>query len=318
MSFSNRAKTLLVAATALSSIFRGSAQSVSSPPASTSPDAAYVESFAKWKDSQVEDLKQNWLPLAGLFWLKPGRNSFGASPDSALIFASGPVHAGEFDLVDNGTAKNSKVTLKLLPGIQASIAGKPVRDDTILAPDTSGHPSVVEMGTLQFHVIVRGNRIGIRLKDTKSEAIKGFHGLAFYPLNLNYRVTAAWVPSGGKQTIDIPNVVGDITAMPVSGTVYFKIDGHEVKLTDLGGDPSKSLFFVFNDTTAKAETYPGGRFLETGPVLNGTVVLDFNRAYNPPCAVTPYATCPLAPKENRLQVSIPAGEKFDKLAHALH
>src|ERR1700682_5412657 len=116
------------------------------------PDTAYVRSFEKWKAEQISDLKQNWLPLAGLFWLKPGRNSFGASPDSALIFASGPVHAGEVDLDDNGTAKTSKVTLKLLPGIQASIAGKPVRDDTILAPDTSGHPSVVEMGTLQFHV----------------------------------------------------------------------------------------------------------------------------------------------------------------------
>jgi uncharacterized protein (DUF1684 family) len=105
----------------------------------------------------------------------------------------------------------------------------------------------------------------------------------------------------------------------VAGTVVFKIDGQEQRLTALGGDPSKGLSFVFNDLTAKTEaTYPGGRFLDTDPVVNGTVILDFNRAYNPPCAVTPYATCPLAPKENRLAVAIPAGAKFDKAAHGHH
>jgi hypothetical protein len=103
----------------------------------------------------------------------------------------------------------------------------------------------------------------------------------------------------------------------VAGTVIFKVNGQEVQLTDLGGNPSKGLSFVFNDLTSKTDTYPGGRFLETDPVVNGTVVIDFNRAYNPPCAVTPYATCPLAPKENRLAVAIPAGEKYDR-AHGHH
>jgi uncharacterized protein (DUF1684 family) len=174
------------------------------------------------------------------------------------------------------------------------------------------------MGTLRFHVIVRGERIGIRVKDTDSDSARNFHGLFFYPLDMNYRVTATWVPAEGKKTIDSPNVLGDVTAQPVAGTAVFKINGQEMRLTDLGGDPSKGLFIVFNDLTAKSDTYPGGRFLETEPVVNGTVVLDFNRAHNPPCAVTPYATCPLAPKENRLAVAIPAGEKFDKAAHAHH
>ena len=102
------------------------------------------------------------------------------------------------------------------------------------------------------------------------------------------------------------------------GSVVFKILGQELKLTALGGDPQKGLFFVFRDETAKSDTYPAGRFLDTGPVTNGSLELDFNRAYNPPCAVTPYATCPLAPKENRLPIAIPAGEKFDKAAHAVH
>jgi uncharacterized protein len=114
----------------------------------------------------------------------------------------------------------------------------------------------------------------------------------------------------------VPSVLGDVAPVPVAGTVVFTINGQELRLSDLGGDPAKGLFFVFSDPTSKTETYPGGRFLETEPVVNGTVVLDFNRAYNPPCAVTPYATCPLAPKENRLAVAIPAGEKYNhKLGH---
>ena len=282
------------------------AKAAGSAPAA--PDPAYLQSFEKWKAEQIDDLKKNWLPLAGLYWLKPGANSFGSDASNAIVFPKGPAHAGEFDL------EGKDVTIKTLPEAGATLAGKPLTSAK-LDSDISGHPSIVEMGTLQFHVIVRGERFGIRLKDTDSAAVRNFRGLMFYPLDMNYRVTAKWAPSDGKKTIDVPNVLGDVTAVPVAGTVLFKIDGQEQRLTALGGEPSKGLSFVFNDLTAKSDTYPGGRFLETDPVVDGTVVLDFNRAYNPPCAVTPYATCPLAPKENRLAVAIAAGEKFDKAAH---
>ena len=168
---------------------------------------------------------------------------------------------------------------------------------------------MVELGNLRFHVIVRGERVGIRLKDLDSDAARQYHGPQFFPLDLSYRVTATWLPSDGKQTVDVPNVLGDVSPTPIAGTAVFKINGQELRLTDLGGDAAKGLFFVFSDPTSKTNTYPGGRFLKTDPVTNGTVVLDFNRAYNPPCAVTPYATCPLAPKENRLSVAIPAGRR---------
>jgi uncharacterized protein len=273
------------------------------------PDAAYVQSFEKWKAEQTDDLKANWLPLAGLFWLKPGTNSFGADAGNAIVFPKGPAHAGEFDL--NG----KDVTIKLLSEAHATSAGKPLTQAKLQA-DVSGQATVVEMGSLQFHVIVRGERVGIRVKDVESAAVRNFHGMMFFPLDMSYRVTATWIPSDGKKTVEVPNVLGDVTPVPVAGTVVFKINGQEARLTALGGDAAKGLSFVFNDLTAKTDTYPGGRFLETDPVVNGTVVLDFNRAYNPPCAVTPYATCPLAPKENRLGVAIPAGEKFDKAAHA--
>ena len=270
-----------------------------------------MQSFEKWKAEQIDDLKQNWLPLAGLYWLKPGVNSFGTAPENAVVFPKGSAHAGEFDL------EGKDVTIKLLPEAHATLGGAPLTTAK-LAPDVSGHASLVEMGTLRFHVIVRGERVGIRVKDLESASVTNFKGLMFYPLDLNYRVTATWEPSDGKKTIDVPNVLGDVTPVPVAGTVVFKIDGQEQRLTALGGDPSNGLSFVFNDLTAKSDTYPGGRFLDSEPVVNGTVVLDFNRAYNPPCAVTPYATCPLAPKENRLAVAIPAGEKFDKAAHGRH
>ena len=272
------------------------------------PDAAYVQSFEKWKAEQTADLKENWLSLAGLFWLKPGANAFGSDPASQIVFPKGPTHAGEFDL--NG----KDVILKLLPESKATIEGKAVTTAK-LDPDTSKNVTNVEMGTLRFHVIVRGERVGIRVRDTESVAARNFKGMMFYPLDMNYRIAAKWVPADGKKTVEIPNVLGDVTAQAIPGVVTFKMNGAELTLTALGGDAETGLFFVFNDLTAKNDTYPGGRFLDSGPVENGHVLVDFNRAYNPPCAVTPYATCPLAPKENRLAVAIPAGEKFDKAAH---
>jgi uncharacterized protein (DUF1684 family) len=273
-------------------------------PDPASVDAAYQQSFDKWKSELTEDLKQEWLPLAGLFWLKPGENSFGTDPKNAIVFPKGPVQAGSL------TLEGKNVTAKFESSANATIAGKAVTT-VELQPDTSGNATVVAIGTLRFHVIVRGEHIGIRVKDEESDAVRQYRGPVFFPLDLSYRVTAAWVPSDGKQTVDVPNVLGDVTPTPIAGTAVFKVNGQELRLTDLGGDATGELFFVFSDPTSKTNTYPGGRFLKAGPVSNGTVIIDFNRAYNPPCSVTPYATCPLAPKENRLTMAIPAGEQYD-------
>ena len=294
-------KRTLGAILAVVSVVCGIASAANKPAA---VDPAYRQSFEKWKGNLIEDLKQEWLPLAGLFWLKPGENSFGTDAKNAIVFPKGPAHAGSFAL------QGQVVTVKLAPGVNAVIAGKPATTAE-LQPDTADNPTVVELGNLRFHAIIRGERIGIRLKDLDSDAVRQFRGAQFFPLDLSYRVTASFLPSDGKQTVEVPNVLGDVSPTPIAGTAVFKLNGQELKLTDLGGDAAKGLFFVFSDPTSKTDTYPGGRFLKTGPVTNGTVVLDFNRAYNPPCAVTPYATCPLAPKENRLSVAIPAGEEYD-------
>ena len=280
------------------------------PALGQAPSAEYQRSFAKWKAELIENRQKNWLPLAGLFWLKPGENGFGSESANAVVFPKGPAKAGVFDLNGND------VTLKLFPGAQAMVAGKPVTTAK-LDPDTSQHPTVVEMGSLRFHVIIRGRRVGIRLKDLDSPAVRAYRGPVFFPLNPSYRVVATFTPSDGRKTVDVPNVLGDVDAVPVAGTVEFEIDGKKFRLTDLGGSAAEGLTFVFSDLTAKTETYPGGRFLDTEPVKDGKVVLDFNEAYNPPCSVTPYATCPLAPKEDRLPVAVPAGEKYDHL-HGHH
>ena len=274
------------------------------------PDAAYLQSFEKWKSELVDDLKQNWLVLAGLFWLKPGANTFGAASDNSIVLPSGPAHAGTFQL------QGDSVSVEVQKGEAAKIEGKPLSQSKLQA-DVTGNATVIEMGSLRMHLIQRGKRLGIRVKDLNSEAARNYAGPIFFPLDMTYRVTGTFVPSDGKKTVDVPNVLGDVTPTPVAGEVRFNLNGQDLTLTALSGDPAKGLSFVIGDLSGKTDTYPGGRFLDSDPVIDGKVVLDFNRAYNPPCAVTPYATCPLAPKENRLPVAVLAGEKYDR-THGHH
>lgn len=269
------------------------------------PDAAYVKDFDKWKAELVDDLKQNWLPLAGLFWLKPGDNAFGTDSSLPITLPSGPAKAGRF--VRHG----DEVTVEFEPGVVAKVDGK-VAKNAKLDPDVSGHATVIELGSVTLRVIKRKDRLGIRVKDLNSAAARNYAGPIFFPLDMDYRVTGTFVPSDGKRTVDVPNVLGDVTPVPIVGEVHFKVHGQDLTLTALSGDPTKGLSFVIGDLSGKTDTYPGGRFLDTDPVTEGKVVVDFNRAYSPPCAVTPYATCPLAPKENRLPVAIVAGEKYDR------
>jgi uncharacterized protein len=276
----------------------------------TPPDPAYLESFEKWKAEEVQDLKERWLVLAGLFWLKPSASTFGSADDNAIVLPSGPAHAGAFLLQGNS------VSVEFQPAAQAKIDGKLVRSAN-LQDDSNDKPTMIELGSLRLFVIARGTRIGIRVRDPNSAALRNYTGPVFFSLDLDYRVTGTFMASDGKKTVDVPNVLGDVTPTPSPGEVHFKLGGQELTLTALSGDPEKGLSFVISDLTSKTETYPGGRFLDTDPVVDGKVALDFNRAYNPPCAVTPYATCPLAPKENRLPIAIEAGEKYDR-THGHH
>ncbi len=270
-------------------------------------DAVYQRSFEKWKAELIEDRKQNWLPLVGLFWLKQGENTFGSDPASAVLLPSSAAQASAGAFLLQGR----DVTVNFLPGVRASV-GETLVTTAKLDPDVSGHPSIVKLGSLRMHVILRGERVGIRAKDMKNPAVENYRGPTFYPLSAAYVIEANWVPSDGKTMVQVPNVLGDVTTTPVVGEAHFSLGGQHMRLMAVGGDAEHGLFIIFNDPTRKTDTYPAGRFLDTEAVKNGKILLDFNRAYNPPCALTPYATCPLPPKENQLAVEILAGEKYDR------
>jgi len=191
-------------------------------------------------------------------------------------------------------------------GAGVTVNGAPVT--TIeMHPDKDGPPTVIAFGDFSMHVIQRGERFGIRLRDTNSKFRREFRGLEWFPISETYRVRARFVTHPAPRTIAVPNVLGDVERRPSPGYALFTLDGKEYRLEPVTEE--NRLFFIFKDLTSGKETYPAGRFLYADMPKDGNVEVDFNKAYNPPCAFTPYATCPLPPKQNRLAVRIPAGEK---------
>jgi uncharacterized protein (DUF1684 family) len=277
------------------------------PASVAAPDPAYRAEVQKWRDEREARLKGDggWLQVAGLFWLKEGDNAFGTDPKGAIVLPAGsaPAHAGVFEL------KSGKVAVRMEPGVEASVGGKTAAT-LELRPDVPGPPDVVKLGPrLTLHVIERGGRLGIRMKDTQSPLLQQFTGLRWFPVREEYRVQARFVPHTPPKKVPVPNILGQVEDLPSPGCAAFTLGGREVRLDPVLEEPGATeLFFIFRDETAKKETYPAGRFLYTAMAKDGTVVLDFNKAYSPPCAFTPYATCPLPPRQNRLPVRIEAGE----------
>ena len=250
---------------------------------------AYQTEIAQWRRQREEGVKRDggWLSVAGLFWLHEGANTFGKDPGNEIVLPDGDSKAGVFELL------NGKVTVKL---------DSATRD---LWPDSL---DVAKVGRLSLFVIKRSDRYGIRLKDPESQYRREFRGIETYAAKEEYKVTAKWVVEARK--IPILNVLGQTDSMDSPGYAVFNLHGHEYRLRPyLETADAKELFYVFRDQTSAKETYGAGRFLYSAMPGNGHVVLDFNKAYNPPCAFTPYATCPLPPPENRLAVRIEAGEK---------
>ena len=269
-------------------------------------DENYQQQFSKWQVALEQERREQWLTLAGLFWLKTGENPFGSAANNAIVFPeNSAAHAGVLMLA------GKIVTVRFAPDVRAMVDGKLVPSAKLEA-DISGHPTMVEMGNLKFEVIQRGDRVGIRLWDKERAEAREYRGGTFFPLSSRYRTTASWVAYDKPRMIQVPNVLGDSNEMPAPGEIVAQIGGQAIRLVAVSGDPAKGFFLVFSDPTRKSETYPAGRFLETGPVKDGKVALDFNYAYNPPCALTPYATCPLPPRQNQLTVPILAGEKYDR------
>ncbi len=272
----------------------------------TGADEAYRADIQAWRERREASLKADggWLSVAGLFWLKEGPNRFGTDPKGDIVLPAGsaPARAGVFDFAGGRT------TVTFEKDVQATLGGRPVTHAD-LRSDGSGSPDVVTLGRLTMYVIQRGARYGIRLKDRESPLRKEFTGLRWYELKEDYRVSARYVTYPEPKLVKVPNILGESEPMPSPGYAVFEREGKEVRLEGVFEEKdARRLFFIIRDQTSGKETYPAGRFLYADLPKDGRIVLDFNKAYNPPCAFTPYATCPLPPPQNWVPVRIEAGE----------
>ena len=266
---------------------------------------SYEGQIEQWRAQRVARLKgpSGWLSLIGLHWLKEGKNTLGSDKSNDIVLAAGPKNLGTITLA------KGKATIVLNPKEPTAIDGKPNKSAELL-DDSHENPTTVAFGTASFYMIDRNGKKGLRVKDSNADARKHFTGIDTYPIDPKWRIEAKWVEYKPAHTLEVPNVIGQIDKFPVPGKAVFEHDGKTYELLPVLEEPdAKELFFIFADKTTAKETYGGGRFFYSEMPKDGKVVLDFNKAYNPPCAFSPHATCPLAPPENRLAMPVTAGEK---------
>jgi uncharacterized protein (DUF1684 family) len=266
----------------------------------------YVKQIEKWRSERETNLKKEtgWLTVAGLFWLKDGISTVGAG-DKFDVRLTDNFKQGKLGEIDFGSGK---AVLKVESGANAQSDGNRITEPVELVSDEKGKATEIRAGTQTFFLIKREERYGIRLKDSNSEARRKFTGLHWFPVDEAYKVTARLEPNTEAKELKVPNVLGGFFKMKSPGRLKFNLKGQEYSLQTVEEDDG-SLFLIFGDQSNENETYKSGRFLYADKAVNGETVLDFNKAENPPCAFTPYATCPLPPPGNKLTVKINAGEK---------
>ena len=266
----------------------------------------YAGEIEKWRIEHETKLKSEngWLTVAGLFWLKEGANTIGAGKGFDIELTEN-FRQGKFGTIDfNG----GKAVLKVESNVEALTDGKAVSEIELVS-DAQGKPTVVQTGSQTFYLIKREDRFGIRLKDKNSRERVNFTRLNWFPVDEKYKVKAKFEAFDTPKEILIPNVLGGNFKMKSPGILRFKLNGKKYALEPVLEEGSDNLFIIFRDATGKTETYGAGRFLYAKKSADGVVILDFNKAENPPCAFTDFATCPLPPPQNRLEAEIKAGEK---------
>jgi uncharacterized protein (DUF1684 family) len=275
--------------------------------APSAPAPAYQKEIAAWQQDRDKGLRDEngWLTLVGLFWLDEGENKIGSDAGNKVIFPEGTAPAVAGTLVRQG----KEVRLVPSPGAGLTVDGRPVTAPLALSKDADGKPTMMHLGSLTFFIIERGDKVGVRVKDSKSPALATFHGLDFFPVQPAWRVNARFEPYTPAKKIPIANVLGQISDEDSPGAVVFDWQGKTYRMDALPGGDKGELFLIFADQTNGKATYGAGRFLDAEAPKDGKVVVDFNTAYNPPCAFTAFATCPLPPAQNRLAVAVEAGEK---------
>jgi uncharacterized protein (DUF1684 family) len=261
----------------------------------------------QWRAQRLAELTSDtgWLTLVGLFWLDPGENTFGRAATNRLVLDSPhlPATAGAFIL--------SHHEVRFLAGPEARIThdGQPVTS-LHLASDLKDEPTILTSGSLQFWVIERDGHVGIRARDGENPARRHFRGLSYFPVGADWAFNARFEPYPPGRKIPIVNILGMQEDMDCPGALIFSKDGKEWRLDAVLESPGdQDLFIMFADGTSAHETYGGGRFLHAPLPKDGWTRLDFNKAYNPPCAFSSFATCPLPPPQNRLALRVAAGEK---------
>lgn len=270
------------------------------------PYRADVEKFRQQREAKLTS-DTGWLTIAGLYFLTKPETTVGSAADNDVVLpAAAPAKLGTFALAKD----NRKVSVTLAPGVNVTLLdGKPFAGGPIKS-DGEGPPDRMVLGDVQVWIHQSGDRPAVRVRDKNNHLRKVFTGMKWFPIDAAYKVEGTFVPFDKTKTFEVPNMLGDIDKMESPGHVKFMLNGKEHNMLAIAED-EENFWFIFRDLTSGEETYPAARFLYTGrPDANGKVTLDFNRAENPPCAFNPYATCPLPPPENRLQVKVEAGEKI--------
>jgi uncharacterized protein (DUF1684 family) len=270
---------------------------------------AYVAEITEHRAQREQRLRAEggWLTVVGLDWLQPGPNRFGSDPSNEIVLTGGepPAHAGTLHLEDG------VVRLEPVAGSGLTVNGEPVEGNRVLRDDNQEELDRVGLGRLQFYVIKRDDRYGVRVKDPQSPARTEFRGIDYFEIDPAYRIETKLERFDEPRKVAVPNVLGQSVEMLALGLVNLSIAGEEVALLPLVGDPEEtSQFFIFKDGTSGKESYGAARYLYADVAEDDSITIDFNRAYNPPCAFTPHATCPLPPVENRLALRIEAGERY--------
>ncbi len=264
----------------------------------------YLEQVREWRQARHDRLASpdGWMTLVGLEWLQEGVNTVGAAAGSDARLPGGPDRWGTI------TVEGDTILFRPEPGNGITVDDRVVENVRLVADD-QGRPSVVRAGDLNFHVIHRES-YALRVKDRQAPALLAFEGVPAYEIQPDWRIEGRFERAGEGASIEIANVLGQTSPSPVFGTFEFERDGEVYRLLALGSETSSSLWFLFADKTSGRETYGAGRFLYSeGMPENGRLVVDFNKAYNPPCAFNDYSTCPLPPQQNRLRLAVRAGEK---------
>lgn len=263
----------------------------------------YTKDYQEWQQSRLERLKSEngYLNLAGLFWLKEGENTFGSDASNRLKFPNGfPPYGGMIVLQDS-------VTLLVADTSAGITVNGEVVADLLLADDNQQEPTLMEQGPFRWFVIRRGEQYGIRLRNLEHPRLSQLDHIPAFPLNRKWVIEADYIPYDSSRLVEVPTVIEAYTeTYKVSGELQFRVKGKKYSLIPFVA--GNGLFLIIGDATNGMETYGAGRFLYIPEVEGSRVTIDFNRAYNPPCAFSPYATCPLPPMENILDLRIEAGE----------